>query len=85
MIVKCAWVGDSRCARGDLGPQGWEVCEDVSRDHRPEAQSEIARLSQSTHGRINVHQPMVVVEGPSPTLAGPNLSVRGPKGELEHM
>lgn len=82
VLAKCAWVGDSRCARGDLGPKGYLVCEDISRDHRPEAVSELARLSHSTHGRIDVSSDYVVVEVAKPMANGVKtlLSVRGANG-----
>eukprot|EP00192_Tetraselmis_astigmatica_P002816 CAMPEP_0117648154 /NCGR_PEP_ID=MMETSP0804-20121206/238_1 /TAXON_ID=1074897 /ORGANISM="Tetraselmis astigmatica, Strain CCMP880" /LENGTH=583 /DNA_ID=CAMNT_0005453707 /DNA_START=392 /DNA_END=2143 /DNA_ORIENTATION=+ len=86
ILVKCAWVGDSRCTRSDLGPKGHVICEDLSRDHRPEAGPEMARLSQSVHGVVDLSKDKIVVLHDESERNGSlklSMSVRGERGTLE--
>lgn len=85
VMLKCAWVGDSRCTRALMGPKGYEECEDMSRDHRPDMASELSRLNESVHGAVDLSKDVIVVEQESVTPAGlrREMSVRNATGSIE--
>eukprot|EP00873_Tetraselmis_striata_P010460 jgi/Tetstr1/430724/TSEL_020515.t1 len=83
VMLKCAWVGDSRATRSLTGPKGHEDCEDMSRDHRPDAGPELSRLNQSVHGALDLSKDIIVVEQDHGHKR--EMSVRSETGAIEPM